>query len=73
MASVELVPEEPPAVNPVPVQEVALVEDHVRVDDCPLSIIRGLAESVAVGAILAVTSYPEPLHEIHPMTSLPQE
>ena len=50
MASVELVPEELPAVNPVPVQEVALVEDHDRVDDCPLSMVVGEAESVAVGA-----------------------
>lgn len=73
MAPVELVPEELPAVKPVPVHEVALVEDHMSVEDCPRSMIVGEVESVAVGARLAVTPYPEPLHEIHPTTSLPQE
>jgi hypothetical protein len=34
----------------VPVQEVALVDDQVRVDDWPLVIDAGLAVSEAVGA-----------------------
>ena len=33
----------------VPVQEVALVEDHVRVEDWPEVMVVGLAVSVAVG------------------------
>jgi hypothetical protein len=39
-----------PVEKPVPVQEVALVDDHERVDDWPLVMDAGLAESVAVGA-----------------------
>ena len=42
-------PEVPLAVKPVPVHSVALVLLHVSVDDCPLVIDVGLAESVAVG------------------------
>ena len=42
-------PEVPDAVKPVPVQEVALEEDHVRVEDWPDVIVVGLAERVAVG------------------------
>lgn len=34
---------------PIAVQEVALVEDHVRIEDAPLSIVPGLAERLAVG------------------------
>ena len=45
----ERLPEGPPAVKPVPVQEVAFVEFHESVDDCPWSIVDGDAESVAVG------------------------
>jgi hypothetical protein len=37
--------------KPVPVQEVALVDDHERVDDWPLVMDAGLAVSVAVGAV----------------------
>ncbi len=36
--------------KPLPVQEVALVDDQVRVDDWPLVMDIGLAVSVAVGA-----------------------
>ena len=39
-----------PVEKPVPVQEVALVDDHERVDDWPLVIDAGLTEMVAVGA-----------------------
>jgi hypothetical protein len=39
-----------PVVKPLPVQEVALADDQMRVDDWPLVIDAGLAESVAVGA-----------------------
>jgi hypothetical protein len=39
-----------PVAKPVPVQEVALVDDQVSVDDWPLVMDAGLAESVAVGA-----------------------
>ena len=49
-APVDLLPEVPPAVKPVPVQLVAFVEFHDSVDDCPVTMVDGLAESVAVGA-----------------------
>jgi hypothetical protein len=39
-----------PVEKPVPVQEVALVDDQERVDDWPLVIDVGLAVSEAVGA-----------------------
>jgi hypothetical protein len=39
----------------VPVQLVALVDDHVMVDDCPEVIDVGDAETVAVGVDGAVT------------------
>ena len=45
----------PVAVKPLPVQEVALVELQVRVDDLPLVIEAGEAESVAAGAAGGVT------------------
>jgi hypothetical protein len=35
----------------MPAQELALVDDQVRVDDWPLVIDAGLAVSVAVGAV----------------------
>ncbi|MGD0328353.1 MAG: hypothetical protein ABSB00_01415 [Minisyncoccia bacterium] len=35
---------------PIAVQEVALAEFHVSVEDWPLLMVLGLAESVAVGA-----------------------
>ena len=38
------------ALKLLPVQDVALVEDQVRVDDCPALIFVGLAEREAVGA-----------------------
>jgi hypothetical protein len=44
------VPEIPDAVNLPPVQDVALVELHERVDDCPAFTEAGLAASEAVGA-----------------------
>ena len=40
----------PDAVKPPPVQDEALAEDQVRVDDCPGPIDLGLAESEAVVA-----------------------
>ena len=43
------VPEVPEAVKPVPVQLVALVEDHVRVEDWPAVMEVGLAERETVG------------------------
>jgi flavin-binding protein dodecin len=43
-----------PVEKPVPVQEVALVDDHVRVDDWPDVTDVGFAESAAVG-VAAVT------------------
>ncbi len=38
-----------PVHPPEAVQLVALVDDHVSVDDCPLVILVGLADIVAVG------------------------
>ena len=47
---------DPEAVFPVeklvPVQEVALVDDHVKVDDCPPVIKVGFATRFAVGVLL---------------------
>jgi hypothetical protein len=40
----------PEAVNPLPVQLVALVEDHVSVEDWPEVMDVGLAERLTVGA-----------------------
>ena len=42
-------PETPVAVNPVPTQDVAFVEDQVRVDDFPAVMDVGLAERETVG------------------------
>jgi hypothetical protein len=38
----------PPVEKPVPVQEVAFVDDHVSVEDWPLVMLVGLAEREAV-------------------------
>jgi hypothetical protein len=42
-------PETFDAVKLLPLQEVALVETHERVDDCPVVIDVGLAKSETVG------------------------
>jgi hypothetical protein len=39
----------PPVEKPVPVQEVAFVDDHVSVEDWPLVMLVGPAEREAVG------------------------
>jgi hypothetical protein len=44
-------PEIPDAVKPAPVQDVALIEFHERVDDCPAFTDVGLAESDTVGGV----------------------
>jgi hypothetical protein len=49
----------PEGENPVPVQEEALVEDQVRVDDWPDVIEVGLADREAVGT--GLVTVPEPL------------
>lgn len=64
-------PEGPPAVKPVPVQDVALVEFHESVEDCPWSIVEGEAERVAVGVnVLQEGGFRAPLlqegPELHP-------
>jgi hypothetical protein len=38
-----------PVEKPVPVHAVALVEDQVRVEDCPELIVVGFAIRVAIG------------------------
>ena len=43
-----------PVEKPLPVQEVALVDDHERVDDWPLVMDVGLAVREAVGEEVAV-------------------
>jgi hypothetical protein len=48
-APVERVPEGPPAVKPVPVHVVELVEFQESVEDWPWSMVVGEAERVAVG------------------------
>jgi len=40
----------PPVLNPVPVQEVALVEDHLKVEDWPESTVVGVAVRSTVGS-----------------------
>ena len=40
-----------PVEKPLPEQEVALVDDQERIDDWPLEIEVGFAESVAVGPV----------------------
>ena len=44
-------PEVPFAANPAPLHDVALLEFHDRVEDCPAVIEFGLAASVSVGAL----------------------
>ena len=46
---------EVPAGPPLAVQDVALVELHVRVTDCPLVIVEGFAVSVTAAGAAAVT------------------
>ncbi len=46
MPLIGIVPLQPPEA----VQEVALVDDHVKVDAAPLLTVLGLAESVTAGA-----------------------
>jgi hypothetical protein len=45
-----------PVEKPVPVQEVAFVDDHVSVEDWPLVMLVGLAEREAVVLDTAVTA-----------------
>lgn len=75
-APVERVPDDPPAVKPVPVHEVAFVDDHVRVDDCPWSMTVGEAERVAVevqSVSGGVVAEQELLHPVMPELVWPQE
>ena len=44
-------PDVPLAVKPVPVHDVALVDENVSVDDWPATIEVGLALRVAVGGV----------------------
>ena len=63
LGETETEPEVPLAVKPVPVQDVALVEDQVRVEEFPETTEVGLAESVAVGRALTLvreSSIPHP-------------
>ena len=55
-APVEAEPEVAPPVEdpPAAVQEVAFVELHVRVDDCPLVMVLGETERYAMGVLLGV-------------------
>jgi hypothetical protein len=54
------VPEVPDAVKLLPVHDVALVELQVRVDDCPVTIDVGLAESDAVEALFIKQAFAVP-------------
>jgi hypothetical protein len=44
-----------PVEKPVPVQEVAFADDHVSVEDWPLVMLVGLADSEAVVLVAAFT------------------
>jgi len=44
-------PETPDGEKPTPLQEVALVDDHVSVDEAPEAMPPGLALSVSIGAV----------------------
>lgn len=51
----------PPVEKPVPVQLVALVEDHVRAEEAPETTLEGLALSEAVGVgVCFLSSHPYP-------------
>lgn len=63
----EALPDVPLMLNPVPVHDVAFVEDHVSVEDCPTFIRSGLAENVTVGA----TGAGETVTVVHPPQLLP--
>jgi hypothetical protein len=43
-------PEAPDGEKPVPLQEVALVDDHVSVDEAPAATLGGFALNESVGA-----------------------
>lgn len=70
----ETEPLEPVAVKFVPVQIVAFVELHVRVEDCPEVIDVGEAESDTVGALRLVQEgvcplvQPDPFHKYHTLS-----
>lgn len=53
-----------PVLKPLPVQEVAFVDDHVRIVDCPLIIVYLDAVSVAVGIRYTVAPEPGTLVEL---------
>ena len=60
----------PEAVKPTPVHDVALVLDHVRVEDCPEVIDVGEAVSAAVGAAGEATEkFTLALFEVFPAVS----
>jgi len=44
-------PEAPDGEKPVPLQEVALVDDHVSVDEAPGATLEGFALNESVGAV----------------------
>jgi hypothetical protein len=44
-------PEAPDGEKPTPLQEVALVDDHVSVDEAPEAMPPGLALNESVGAV----------------------
>jgi hypothetical protein len=44
-------PETPAGEKPVPLQEVALVDDHDSVDEAPEAMDPGLAPIISVGAV----------------------
>jgi hypothetical protein len=60
-------PEGPDGDEPTPLQEVALVDDHDRVDDAPAAIAPGLALNMSVGAFGEAAA--TPLCTTHPVRS----
>ena len=55
-APVEIEPDIfPPVSNPLPTQETALVEDHVRVAEDPEFKLAGVADNETVGAGIELT------------------
>jgi hypothetical protein len=63
-------PEVPDGEKLVPLQEVALVELHVRVEELPLLMVVGFAEIFTVGGALATLKATEALPDILPAVSL---
>ena len=60
-------PETPLGEKPVPLQAVALVDDHKSVDEAPEAMLGGFAPNVSVGAVGDTAA--RPVWMVHPVRS----